>query len=196
MSEPGGKQTDSGRKAGNGAVSGGVSFDGMRLAAEVFGEGRRIYGALVRLLVEPTLRSYLNTVSREPPRETPTGDAPKYASREAEMVELLRRAQHFLLAHPLMAQTAFSALVSEGRRFATSEEGARWQQALEGSALVCRARQLWSATTLNVLEERRETVVPSAYLEVLHSAAELGEQDLEQLVSKLAGARGSDEPAA
>ena len=118
----------------NGAGSGGsgengaaATFDGIRLAAMIFEEGQRIHGALVKLLIEPSLRSYLTAVARDTKGETQPGGDPEHDARDAEMLELLSRAQHFLMSHPLMAQTAFSALVAEGRRFAATEEGNRWQ---------------------------------------------------------------------
>jgi hypothetical protein len=136
-------------------------FDFLRSQALVFEELRRIQALLVEHV--------------SPPAEPGT-------------TEVLRRLQGLLLQHPLAAQAAFSALVAEGRRFATTPEGAAWKSTLAGSELVRNGRQLWDALALNLLEEDASTVVPSTYLEALFQAA--SSPELEALVRQLRDAMG------
>ncbi|HEX8821061.1 MAG TPA: hypothetical protein VF794_14125 [Archangium sp.] len=139
-------------------------FDFLRSQALVFEELRRIQALLVEHVSPPA--------EPEAPGTT----------------EVLRRLQGLLLQHPLAAQAAFSALVAEGRRFATTSEGAAWKSALAGSELVRNGRQLWDALALNLLEEDASTVVPSTYLEALFQAA--SSPELEALVRQLRDAMG------
>jgi hypothetical protein len=143
-------------------------FDFLRTQTLVFEELRRIQLLLTELLVPP-------------PEGQGAGD---------ELAGVLRRLQLLLLQHPLAAQAAFSALVAEGRRFATTPEGAAWKASLAGSELVRQGRPLWDALTFNLLEEDASTLVPSTYLEALFQAA--SSPELEALVRRLreAGAGG------
>ncbi len=104
----------------------------------------------------------------------------------AELVALLRHLQQVLLEHPVAAQAAFSALVSEGRAFARTEEGEQWQRRLAGSRLIEKGRSLWEATTFNVLEEDRSVVVPSRILDAFVKLTH--EHNLEAILGRLAEA--------
>lgn len=92
-------------------------------------------------------------------------------ARETRWVDELRGLQRVLLTHPVAAQAAFAALVAEGRRFARSAAGRDWARRLAGSRLLRRARLVWDATSLWMLEEEAETVMPSAYLDALFFVA-------------------------
>lgn len=142
-------------------------FDSVRMQALVFEELRRIQQLLGERWLPPVER----------------GEA-----GPAEEGELLRRLQGVLLQHPLSAQAAFSALLAEGRRFATTPEGAAWKTALAGSALVRNGRLLWDVLSLNLLEEEASTVVPSSYLEALFRAA--ASPDLEGLMRRVGEGSG------
>ncbi len=148
-------------------------FDFLRSQSLLFEELRRIQQLLVEHVSPPVERTEPGAA------EDSGGDA---------LLGVLRRLRGLLLQHPLAAQAAFSALVAEGRRFATTPEGAAWKSALAGSELVRDGRQLWDALALNLLEEDASTVVPSTYLEALFQAASSSE--LETLVRRLRDARG------
>jgi hypothetical protein len=96
---------------------------------------------------------------------------------EATEVALLRSLQRALLTHPVASQAAFTALVSEGRRFAETEEGRVWHERLIQSTLLKRARLVFDLTTLGLLEERAGNDVPSSYLDALFMAAASGDAD-------------------
>ena len=90
---------------------------------------------------------------------------------------LLRQVQLLLLRHPVAAQAAFKALIAEGRRFAATEEGAAWREALASSDLLRQLRRVWDAVSLNMLEDNPSTIVPSVYLEALLRAAKTADLD-------------------
>jgi hypothetical protein len=140
-------------------------FDSLRLQALLFEELRRIQTLLGERLTPP----------RAPEAE---GDA-----GEHERLELLRRLQGLLLEHPLAAQAAFSALLAEGRRFATTPEGAAWKRALTSSEWVRNGRLLWDELSLNLLEEAPSGALPSSYLEAIFRVAKAS--DLEALLRRL-----------
>lgn len=147
-------------------------LDSVRMQALVFEELRRIQQLLGERMLPPVA-----------PEGAGAAEGSEVGSVERETVELLRRLQGLLLQHPLAAQSAFSALMAEGRRFAATPEGAAWKAALAGSELVRNGRLLWDVLSLNLLEEEASTVVPSAYLEALFRAA--SSSDLEALMLRL-----------
>lgn len=110
---------------------------------------------------------------------------PRFALRpvDGDPVTVLRRLQGVFLAHPIAAQAAFAALVAEGRRFATTAAGRRWQDRLARSPLLRRARAPWDAATLWMLAEDPPDVLPSAYVDALCSVAQ--SRDLEPLIDRL-----------
>ncbi|HEX8440877.1 hypothetical protein [Archangium sp.] len=148
-------------------------LDSVRMQALVFEELRRIQRLVGERMPLPGAR-----------------EGAAEGSEEGEQVELLRRLQGVLLQHPLSAQAAFSALMAEGRRFATTPEGAAWKAALASSELVRNGRLLWDVLSLNLLEEEQSTVVPSAYLEALFRAA--SSSDVEALLRRLRDASARD----
>ena len=77
------------------------------------------------------------------------------------------------MKHPLAAQAAITALVSEGRRFAETTAGRRWHARLAGSELVRRGQELWEGSGLGLFEDDPDVVLPSALLDSLlgHIAA-------------------------
>jgi len=100
-----------------------------------------------------------------------------------ELSRLLHEAQYLLLKHPVAAQAAFGAFVAEGRRFATTEEGQRWESRLRGSDLIRRGRVVWEVVTLKMLEENPPDVLPTAYLDAMVRATSSAE--LEPLLAQL-----------
>ncbi|MDC0683644.1 hypothetical protein [Sorangium atrum] len=161
-------------------------FDWIRVQALIYEEVRRIHDLLVERLVAPALHSSArgpDGAAGAVPPEGATADP-----REREVVDVLCRAQLLLFRHPVAAQAAFSTLIAEGRRFAATPEGAAWTAALASSDLLRHGRRVWDAVSLNLLEEDPETIVPSAYLEALLSAAKSA--DLDGLLNALRDALG------
>ncbi len=147
------------------------AFDAIRLQSLIFEESHRIRNLLLDALG-----------GRGPARPDPP---PPEEWTDADVLRLLDQAQGVLLRHPVAAQAGFAALVAEGRRFAGTPEGARWAAVLAGSELMQRARWVWETTSLNLLEEDPDTLVPSTYLEALLRASET--PDLEAVLSRVQG---------
>jgi hypothetical protein len=82
----------------------------------------------------------------------------------------LAQLHSLLVAHPAASQAAFAALVAEGRRFAATERGRQWQEALAASPLMARLRRIFEEISLNMFEEGSTTVLPSTYVELLAQA--------------------------
>jgi plasmid stabilization system protein ParE len=112
----------------------------------------------------------------EPPRVT-------IRSPEDELTRALREAQWLLLEHPVAAQALFRAFVAEGRAFGETAEGRRLREELRGSELIRRGRVVWEVSTLNLLEEDEETVLPSKLLDAIVFAAST--RELEPMLSRL-----------
>jgi hypothetical protein len=91
--------------------------------------------------------------------------------------DLLRELQLLLLRHPVAMQGLVRALVAEGRRFADTPAGARWQRRLMRSELVRRGRALWESSALGMIEERSATVLPSALLDAVLGALTAAEPE-------------------
>jgi hypothetical protein len=127
---------------------------------------------------------------KETSRTTTADGLPGVELRDPEQEELrvLRAAQLLLLKYPVAGQAAFSALIAEGRRFAQTPEGERWQSRLSRSSLIHRARLVWEITTLWMLEEDPPHLLPSAYLDALCMAA--SSEELEPLLDQLFRATG------
>jgi hypothetical protein len=109
--------------------------------------------------------------------ESPADNEPS----DASLQDALKQAERLLLLHPMAAQAAFSALVAQGRRFATTPEGQHLASALSASPLLAKLRRVWEATTLNMLEEQPTTVLPNMYVEAIFRAARSA--NLEDLLS-------------
>lgn len=109
----------------------------------------------------------------------PETDVPRLDLRDPQPqeVESVRRLQRVLMTHPVAAQAAFSALVAEGRRFAETEEGRVWRERLVQSALLRKVRLVLDLTTLGLLQESRESTLPSSYLDALFMLGAGGETD-------------------
>jgi len=91
------------------------------------------------------------------------GVAPEVVLRDEDqdLLKLLRAGQMLLVKYPVAARSAVAAFVAEGRRFAQTDEGRRWKEALAGTELVRRGRLVWEGCSLNMLEEDDRTVFPS-----------------------------------
>jgi len=120
-----------------------------------------------QLLIYEELRAIGALASRNS-----AGAAPPLAeeSKSDPDVRGLAQLQSLLVAHPAASQAAFAALVAEGRRFAETDRGRHWQEALAASPLMARLRRIFEEVSLNMFEEDRTTVLPSTYIEVLAQA--------------------------
>lgn len=114
---------------------------------------------------------------------------------EDACVAILRDLQAVVLKHPVAAQAAFAMLAAEGRRFAGTPEGARWHARLAGSELIDRARLVFETSTLWMLEQQADGVLPSAYVDALFTAA--SQPGMEPLLDRLfPGPPDADDPDA
>lgn len=99
-----------------------------------------------------------------------------------------------IIRHPVAAQALFRAFVAEGRAFALTDEGRVWAEKLGRSDLVRQGRVVWDAVSLNALDDREETVFPTAFLDAFARA--IASSDLHALLAKvldesLVGGRGN-----
>jgi hypothetical protein len=87
-----------------------------------------------------------------------------------------------LIAYPAASQAVFAALVAEGRRFAATEHGRQWQEALAASPLMAKLRRIFEEVSLNMFEEDSTTVLPSTYVELV--ARSLDAAHLPELIAR------------
>jgi hypothetical protein len=158
-----------------GSVSGEPVFDQLRALALIHEERQRIRELLIALSGGPRPVD-LDAASEPEP-------APASSSEADELLALLEQARVFLLRHPIASQAVFTALVGEGRRFAASERGAAWARTLAHAPAMTRAREVWEATSLNLLTDDDQAVLPSTWVEALLRAVELPE--LDRLLARL-----------
>lgn len=162
---------DSSEKGPGAAPAAGASslLDHLRSQQLIVEETMRIHALLLRLLTGPW------TASTPPPpaaeSRAATEPEPDPSPAEASMIDALKQMERLLMLHPLAAQAAFSALVAEGRRFASTPRGEELASSLSKAPLLANLRRVWEATTLNMLEEQPTTVVPSMYVEAIFRAA-------------------------
>ncbi len=81
-----------------------------------------------------------------------------------DLSALLAELRWLVLKHPVAARAAFRALLAEGRRFAETEDGARWKHRLHGSELVRRGQAIWEIGTMNLLDDEG-TVLPTQLID-------------------------------
>ena len=106
-----------------------------------------------------------------------------------ELSRLLWHAHVLLMKHPVAARAAFRALAAEGKRFAETEEGARWKRRLAGSELIARGRSVWEVATLGMLDESTR-VLPTQFVDMLSYAAGLA--DLEPALARATEPRATE----
>jgi hypothetical protein len=94
---------------------------------------------------------------------------------EQRFVELLGRVRELALSQPAASKAITGFLVAEGRRFAATEDGARWFAGLRDAPEVERLRQIWEATTLNVFDDIDDREgVPDAWADLIADLAAIG----------------------
>jgi len=108
--------------------------------------------------------------------------------RDASLDPVLRAVQFLSVCYPRVVAGLVSAMVSEGKRFAETAQGARLQRELNGAAWVEKGRILWESCGLDELmneegrsDEPAETVADA----VRDLRRNLAQADLEPLLSKL-----------
>ena len=112
-------------------------------------------------------------------------DLPRLVLRSPDQLEqLLRRVERLIARDPVVARSLIGALVAEGRRFAATPEGRRWQASLAGSPLVRQGRLVWQAAGLNRLTATfdRPALLPSDWLRLAADA--LTSANLEAVLSR------------
>lgn len=105
---------------------------------------------------------------------------------EDPVVRLVDQARRVVFKHPAAAQSAYRALVAEGRRYAKTPEGRAWRARLDASEALRRMRPLWEAATMNLLDGAEGAALPGAFIELLAQA--LSRTDLEAVTAALAEA--------
>jgi hypothetical protein len=156
-------------------------FDQLRALALIHEERQRIRELLIALAGDGVDAP---APPPEPEPAPPDARESQPASPELdELLGLLEQARVFVLRHPIASQALFGALVAEGRRYAGSEAGAAWARTLAASPAMLRAREVWEATSLNLLTADPDARLPSTWVEALLRAVELPE--LERLLARL-----------
>jgi hypothetical protein len=100
----------------------------------------------------------------------------------AEIETLVAALQRAVVEHPVAAQGLAAALIAEGRRFAETPAGAEWLERLAASELARQARVFWESSTLNMIDERADPPLPSAFVDAVLGA--MMSQDLEGLLAR------------
>ena len=95
---------------------------------------------------------------------------------ESSRTRLIRDVQSVILTHPVATQAAFRALIREGRKYLETEAGRQLGARLASSALVHDARTAWELSGGWLVDEEPESILPSAYLDLILGA--IGEQEL------------------
>jgi len=96
---------------------------------------------------------------------------------DEQMIALLRELQRAVLLHPEAARALFLALAREGRMFAQTREGARWQERIAKSQLAARASLVVQTATLFALEQETSGSTPSALVDVIAATAAMPGRD-------------------
>jgi hypothetical protein len=99
-------------------------------------------------------------------------------SRTDALLLELRRA---LWRHPAAAQSLFTALVAEGRRFAATDDGRRWAERLERAEALDAVRVVWDLVTSRALDDDPRAVIPTVVAEAFVKAAT--DRSLEQIIA-------------
>lgn len=115
----------------------------------------------IRALVLDQLESH--SAQLRPPFPEDSGEQP--------VVDLLLSARRAVLGSPAAARGLHDLLVTEGRRYAATAEGARLRDSLASSVAVDDLRRIWETLSLNVLDGPAEpNAAPDAWAEVLADA--------------------------
>lgn len=93
------------------------------------------------------------------------------AGPERSIFDLLIGARRAVLGNPAAARGLHDMLVTEGHRFAETQDGAALRDALVSSEAVENLRRVWETVSLNVLDgPAAPNAAPSAWAELLADA--------------------------
>ena len=134
---------------------------------------------------ETLARAYGIAVDLNFRRPSPAEPDARSAPVDEEVARLLTRLQRLLVKYPVAAQAAFSALVAEGRAFARTEEGAKYDAKLRTSRALSRSWLILERVSSRMLVDRDRVVLPSTYIDAIFQGAEL--QNLSPLFARLFG---------
>ncbi len=84
-----------------------------------------------------------------------------------EFESLLESIRSAAFRHPVAVQSAFAALVAEGRRYAETPEGVELLDGLLNSPTLSRMRVAWEVLTMSAFVEKPEGALPSVFVENL-----------------------------
>lgn len=166
-----------------GSVAGEPVFDQLRALALIHEERQRIRELLIALTLGHGPPPAELDLAAEPESSESESKKPEPPGEIDELLGLLEQARVFLLRHPIASQAVFRSLVGEGRRFAATDRGAAWARTLAQAPAMTRAREVWEATSLNLLTADEQAVLPSTWVEALLRAVELPE--LDRLLARL-----------
>jgi len=107
----------------------------------------------------------------------------EFRSPEEPIHRGLRALQRVLLHHPAAAQSAFRALVAQGRAHVQTAEGAELAARLADSELVRRGRVVWDVTTMSALTDDASEMLPSVLMDSFLQA--VAAEPLEPMLSRL-----------
>jgi hypothetical protein len=144
------------------------------------GRGRpqdpRVLGLLVAEL-ERLRHAALRALGPSPAVDPPPVLPDDLSDDEQRLVDVLYRARGAVIEQPALGQAITSFLVAEGRRYAETEDGRRWLEALRDAPEVERLRRIWEATTLNLLDDHTTGGIPAAWVDLLTDLAATGRVD-------------------
>lgn len=112
----------------------------------------------------------LDLIERETPRLLP---APPNETCGAErtVFDLLLGVRRAVLGNPAAARGLHDLLVAEGRRYASTTDGAQLRDALAASEAVENLRRVWETVSLNVLDgPAAPNAAPDAWADLLADA--------------------------
>ncbi len=113
----------------------------------------------------------------------PASARQKRVQTEEQEVDALAAVQRIIFKYPMATQAAFSALVAEGRRFATTSEGRNLALRLTRAKEMHRARMLWEVLSMSAFTERYDGPLPSLFVDTL--VRTLKTQHLEPLLTRI-----------
>jgi hypothetical protein len=112
----------------------------------------------------------LDLIEKSAPRLLPEPQA-ESAGAERTAFDLLLGVRRAVLGNPAAARSIHDMLVTEGRRYAGTPDGARLRDALITSDAVENLRRVWETLSLNVLDGPvSPTSAPLAWAELLADA--------------------------
>lgn len=102
---------------------------------------------------------------------------------DAELSRALALLQRAMFKYPMAVQAAFSALVAEGKRFATTTEGREWFERLNGARDFEQAELLWEVLSTGAFTEKHSGPLPTFFVDALADA--LRKRHLEPLLMRV-----------